>query len=196
MRGESENRNQELQRGLCADRLSDHRFLANDFRLQRHASALNLLVRLRRTVQETFTPQRLSLSNDLPADRAVEALAGPERPRDFHRRRDRDPLGEGHIETWRTRLIKVAAEVIVSARRIVVRLAPGWPHLHHFQAVSQAILNLAPRLFPPTSRRPHPENSTPIPPEHSTGRGKPRLNDITPHPHQGCRRHSRKADCQ
>ena len=141
-RGESENRNKELKRGLCADRLSDHRFLANYFRLQLHAFALNLLVLLRRTVRETLTPQMLSQSNDLPADRAVEALAGPERPRYFNRRRDRDPLGEGHIETWRTRLIKVAAEVIVSARRIVVRLAPGWPHLHHFAAVSQAVLNL------------------------------------------------------
>ncbi len=104
---------------------------ANYFRLQLHASALNLLVRLRRTVQEQLKPQMLSLSNDLRADRAVNALAGPERPRYFHRRHDRDPLGEGHIETWRTqrvpRLIKVAAEVIVSARRIVVRLAPGWP---------------------------------------------------------------------
>lgn len=141
-----ENRNKELKRGLCADRLSDHRFLANYFRLQLHASSLNLLVLLRRTVRETLTPQMLSLSNDLPADRAVAALAGPERPRYFHRRRDRDPLGEGHIETWRTqrvpRLIKVAAEVIVSARRIVVRLAPGWPHLNHFAAVSQAVLNL------------------------------------------------------
>ena len=166
-RGESENRNQELQRGRCADRLSDHRFLANDFRLQRHASALNLLVRLRRTVPETLTPQRLSRSNDLPADRAVEARAGRERPRSFHRRRDRDPLGEGHLETWRTRLIKVAAEVIVSARRIVVRLAPGGPHLHHFQAVSRAILNLAPvgtqspvarRAAPPRTRRPPARN--------------------------------------
>ena len=115
---------------------------SRDFRLQLHASALNLLVLLRRTVRETLTPQMLSLSNDLPHDRAVEALAGPERPRYFHRRRDRDPLGEGHIETWRTRLIKVAAEVIVSARRIVVRLAPGWPRLNHFAAVSNAVLNL------------------------------------------------------
>lgn len=143
-RGESENRNKELKRGLSADRLSDHRFLANYFRLQLHASALNLLVRLRRTVREPLPPQTLSLSGDLPHDRAVEALGGLERPRYFNRRRDRDPLGEGHIETWRTRLIKVAAEVIVSARRIVVRLAPGWPHLHHFAAVSQAVLNLAP----------------------------------------------------
>src|SRR3954451_8764845 len=37
-RGESENRNKELKRELHADRLSDHRFLANYFRLYLHAS--------------------------------------------------------------------------------------------------------------------------------------------------------------
>ena len=42
-RGESENRNKELKRGMKADRLSDHRFLANFFRLYLHVTALNLL---------------------------------------------------------------------------------------------------------------------------------------------------------
>jgi hypothetical protein len=50
MRGESENRNKELKTELHAGRLSDHRFLANFFRLYLHAAALNLLVRLRRSV--------------------------------------------------------------------------------------------------------------------------------------------------
>ena len=49
-RGESENRNKELKAELTADRLSDHRFLANFFRLYLHAAALNLLVRLRHAV--------------------------------------------------------------------------------------------------------------------------------------------------
>jgi hypothetical protein len=49
-RGESENRNKELKTELKADRLSDHGFLANFFRLSLHSSALNLLVRLRRAV--------------------------------------------------------------------------------------------------------------------------------------------------
>ena len=31
-RGESENRNKELKRGLSADRLSDHRYMANLYR--------------------------------------------------------------------------------------------------------------------------------------------------------------------
>src|SRR5262249_37876508 len=46
LRGESENRNKELKCGLGMDRLSDHRFVANYFRLYLHAAALNLLVRL------------------------------------------------------------------------------------------------------------------------------------------------------
>ena len=53
MRGESENRNKELKVELHAGRLSDHRFLANFFRLYLHAAALNLLVRLRHAVVET-----------------------------------------------------------------------------------------------------------------------------------------------
>src|SRR5918998_984717 len=56
MRGESENRNKELKAELAADRLSDHRFLANFFRLYPHAAALNLLVRLRHTVVQAPPP--------------------------------------------------------------------------------------------------------------------------------------------
>ena len=43
-RGESENRNKELKAGLQADRLSDHRYFANLFRLYLHTAAYNLLV--------------------------------------------------------------------------------------------------------------------------------------------------------
>src|SRR5262249_22399868 len=46
-RGESENRNKEFK-ALAGDRLSDHRFCANYFRLYLHAAALNLLALLRR----------------------------------------------------------------------------------------------------------------------------------------------------
>jgi hypothetical protein len=108
-RGESENRNKELKVDLQMDRLSDHRFVANYFRLYLHASALNLLVRLRREVAE------------LPA---VSAAAPPEeKKRQENRRRREDPLGEGQPCTWRSRLIKVAAVVTVSCRRVWVRLS-------------------------------------------------------------------------
>lgn len=49
-RGESENRNKELKCGLLADRLSDHRYFANLFRLYLHVTAHNLLALLRREV--------------------------------------------------------------------------------------------------------------------------------------------------
>src|SRR5262249_15670806 len=125
-RGESENRNKEFKCDLAMNRLSDHRFVANYFRLYLHAAAMNLLVRLRRfiaeplpasaphaeTAQATSQPGEAVLS---AAARCVPAaaLTGAERQRHFRQRRQRDPLGEGHPCTWRTLLIKVAAEVLI-----------------------------------------------------------------------------------
>ena len=144
-RGESENRNKELKRELQADRLSDHRFLANFFRLYLHAAALNLMVRLRQAAAlPAKTPLQLGLSNALPA----EVLDEPDRKQFFNRRRKRDPLGEGFACTWRTRLIKVAAEIITRARRVVVRLSSTWPYLDHFHHVSHAVLGTGPAPGP------------------------------------------------
>src|SRR4051794_15876978 len=136
MRGESENRNKELKSELAADRLSDHRFLANFFRLSLHTAALNLLVRLRHTVVQT-PPTSAELG--LPADLPTKALNEPGRKRFFNTRRERDPLGGGFACTWRTRLIKVAAEVLTRTRRVVVRLSGSWPHTNHFLQVSRAV---------------------------------------------------------
>jgi Transposase DDE domain group 1 len=141
-RGESENRNKELKRELQADRLSDHRFLANFFRLYLHAAALNLLVRLRRAVVQ---PPPTCAALGLPAEPPPEALEEPGRKRFFNKRRERDPLGEGFACTWRTRLIKVAAEVITRARRVIVRLSGSWPHLDQFLRVSKAVSEPPPR---------------------------------------------------
>jgi len=144
-RGESENRNKELKNGLAGDRLSCHRFVANYFRLMMHAAALNLLIRLRRLVADH--PELAARDDPHRGDRVpvadptlpVEALAGSERRCYQRYRRRRDPLGEGHIATWRTMLIKVAGEVIQSARRILVRIPAYWPHLDWFQRVCDAI---------------------------------------------------------
>ncbi len=123
-RGESENRNKELKDGLQADRLSDHRFLANFFRLFLHAAALNLLVRLRRVTTKAPMPIELGIPDPLPA----AALSETSKKRFFNRRRQHDPLGEGQPCTFRSRLIKVAVEVIVSFRRVLVKVASSWPH--------------------------------------------------------------------
>src|SRR5262245_19244119 len=135
-RGDSENRNKEIKCGLAMDRLSDHRFCANYFRLYLHALAMNLLVRLRQQVAEPLPVGAEQPGTDLPA----EAQTGAERRRRFRRRRQRDPLGEGQPCTWRLLLIKVAAEVVVRVRRVVIRLSSSWPHLGWYQRVCQQLV--------------------------------------------------------
>lgn len=133
-RGESENRNKELKCDLKIDRTSDHRFMANFFRLYLHAAANNLLVRLRRAfASPPPAPPSVSIDPAAPQTVPTEALAGRDRRRYFNRRRQADPLGEGQPCTWRSLLIKVAAEVRVSSRRIVVRLSASWPYLDWYQ---------------------------------------------------------------
>ena len=78
-RGESENRNKELKCGLQADRLSDHRYMANLFRLYLHATAYNLLARLRRLVAN---PPPEPEHAEVPS----EALGGRSRRRHHNRR--------------------------------------------------------------------------------------------------------------
>jgi hypothetical protein len=152
-RGESENRNKELKCGLRADRLSDHRYFANLFRLYLHTMAHNLLVRMRHEVvdplpestagdsiseqdQQELLPQQIE--DGLPP----EALTGRRRRQWHNRRREHDPLGEGQPCTWRTRLIKVAACVVERTRHVIVQLSSSWPHLNHYQQVSETILSL------------------------------------------------------
>jgi hypothetical protein len=132
-RGESENRNKELKTALQADRLSDHRYFANLFRLYLHTAAYNLLVRLRRLVAGVLPA---SLQPDVPA----EALAGRQRRQWHNRRREQDPLGKGQPCTWRTRLIKVAAQVRQTTRRVVVELSSSWPYLDHYREIGQRLL--------------------------------------------------------
>ena len=136
-RGESENRNKELKCGLQADRLSDHRYFANLFRLYLHTLAYNLLVRLRREVVEPIP--------DPPGDPEVpeEALTGRARRKNHNDRRRRDPLGEGQPCTWQTRLIKVAAFITESTRRVVVHLSSSWPYLDHYKQVSNRVLSFS-----------------------------------------------------
>lgn len=142
-RGESENRNKEIKCGLAMDRLSDHRFLANLFRLYLHTLAMNLLVRLRRLVAEALPAEPERGASVAVAGVPVAAQTGAQRRRQFRERRQRDPLGEGQPCTWRLLLIKVAAEVVVSARRVVVRLSSSWPHLGWYRRVCERLRAVA-----------------------------------------------------
>lgn len=138
-RGESENRNKELKCELSADRLSDHRYMANCFRMFLHCLAHNLLVSLRQKIADP--PSEESSGNYLePNAVPVEAHTGRARRRHFNRRREADPLGEGHACTWRMRLIKVAARIKVTARCVRVFLTGSWPFLDHFHSVGQTLM--------------------------------------------------------
>lgn len=132
-RGESENRNKELKCELKADRLSDHRYMANLFRLMMHTLGCNLLARLRRLVAEP--PAQLPSPDDVPP----EARQPREKRREFNRRRQADPLGEGHACTWRTQLIKVGARIVVTSRRVRVLISTAWPYWSRLSKVTQAV---------------------------------------------------------
>lgn len=139
-RGESENRNKELKCELCADRLSDHRYMANSFRMFLHCLAHNLLVTLRADVARPPAEEVSSPALESPPLPA-EARAGRARRRGFNRRRQADPLGEGHASTWRMRLIKVAVRIEERARQVRVFLSAAWPYLSHVRDVGQALLD-------------------------------------------------------
>jgi hypothetical protein len=72
-------------------------------------------------------------------DIPVEALTGTTRKQYQNARRRADPLGKGQPVTWRLLLIKVAASVVVSCRRIVVRLSGTWPNRDFFEHISQHV---------------------------------------------------------
>jgi hypothetical protein len=146
------------------DRLSDHRFVANYFRLYLHAAAMNLLVRLRRFIAEPLpvparhveTAQAAGQPGEVvdAADETSvpsEALTDPSRQRQFRQRRQRDPLGEGQPCTWRALLIKVAAEIVIRTRRIVVRLSSSWPDLDWYRRVCERLRDPLPPPVPHSS---------------------------------------------
>ncbi|MEW5994219.1 MAG: transposase, partial [Candidatus Zixiibacteriota bacterium] len=54
LRGDSENRTKELKNDLKADRLSCHRFVANQLRLLLHAAAYVLLTALKKYLKGTI----------------------------------------------------------------------------------------------------------------------------------------------
>lgn len=91
---------------------------------------------MRHHVSHAPTPAEVGIASELPA----ETLAGAQRKLYFNRRRQADPLGTGHAETWRTRVMKVAAEIVVSARRIMVRLSSHWPYLSHLTDTLERLL--------------------------------------------------------
>ena len=111
-RGQAENFIKDLKNALRADRLSCHRFVANAFRLLLHAIAYRLMHALRATVARV-APTVEDVSTD-------------------HVR-----LATAQMDTLRLRLLKVAAHVTASVRRVLVRLPRAFPLAHVFFAVAR-----------------------------------------------------------
>jgi hypothetical protein len=149
-RGEGENRNKELKCELSTDRLSDHRYMANCFRMFMHCLANNLLVTMRRRIASPPVEptvkvvdgqeEQLQVTHEIPP----EASTGRTRRGQLNRRRQADPLGEGHACTWRMMLIKVASRIKVTARRVRVFLSGSWPFLPFFRDVGRALASRSP----------------------------------------------------
>jgi hypothetical protein len=172
MRGESENRNKELKCDLCADRLSDHRFMANMFRVLMHCMAHNLVVRLRQLVaeqtsmpvgssNETVSGANIVSSSDSMLQMfGIVSITGSSGSQGTHTRlhsesdrsrrgrhnarHRRNCLGEGHPRTYRMLVTKVAARIIVSARRVRILLSASWPNVPHLRRAALAVKNFAP----------------------------------------------------
>jgi hypothetical protein len=111
-RGQAENFIKDLKNALHADRLSCHRFVANAFRLLLHAIAYRLMHALRATVARVAP--------------AVEYVST-----------DRVRLATAQMDTLRLRLLKVAAHVTTSVRRVLIRLPRAFPLAHVFFAVTR-----------------------------------------------------------
>jgi hypothetical protein len=113
-RGQSENFIKDFKNALCADRLSCHRFVANAFRLFLHAVAYRLMHALR-AVAARVAPLVVP-----PGEKALR-------------------LAVAQMDTIRLRLLKVAAIVVSSARRVLVRLPRSFPLAPAFAAIACAL---------------------------------------------------------
>lgn len=113
-RGQSENFIKDLKNALRAERLSCHRFVANAFRLLLHAISYRLMHALRATVARV-APEVVDVETD------------------------RVRLATAQMDTLRLRLLKVAAYVSSSVRRVLVRLPTAFPLASIFFATAREL---------------------------------------------------------
>ena len=127
-RGDAENRIKDFKNFLDADRLSCHRFVANACRLQFHAAAYELMHALREHVMEAFEQREASDVDEHPVSSETH-LATETKPR----------LARWQFNTLRERLLKVAAYVRQSARRIWIALPRAFPCASLFRRTASRV---------------------------------------------------------
>ncbi|MCI0457348.1 MAG: hypothetical protein L0Z62_10295 [Gemmataceae bacterium] len=111
--------------------LASHRAASKPRRRPRRTESADVADALAGTMPSMAT----AASEPVPA----EAQTGAARQHQVRERRQRDPLGEGQPCTWWQLVIKVAAEVVVSVRRVVVRLSSSWPQLGWYRRVCERL---------------------------------------------------------
>jgi hypothetical protein len=116
-RGDMENRIKDFKLAISADRLSCSGFMANALRLQLHAAAYTLCHELRAKAV------------------AIEWAASTARSDPDQYRR----LPRPQIDIFRLRLLRVAAAVRRSARRIWIALPQSFPRAELFRALAAAL---------------------------------------------------------
>ncbi|MEM6692827.1 MAG: IS1380 family transposase [Planctomycetota bacterium] len=132
-RGESENRNKELSLDLFAGRLSDHRYMANLFRMMLHCVSYNLLAKLRGIVSDPL--EQPEDFDGIP----FEACSDLHKRTYRNRNRRHDPLGRGQAMTWRMLIVKVAGRVELLSRKVRLLIPSSWPHWRYLHRVSVAL---------------------------------------------------------
>lgn len=130
-RGEAENTVKSLKTHLRADRLSCSSFEANFFRLLEHVIAHRILTGLKRTcTEEAQRRRKVRRKRDQSSDHA---------PEDTDEQNVIDQLarlGEAQLDTLRLLLLKIAAIVTESTRRIHVRMPQAFPMAPAFHALT------------------------------------------------------------
>ena len=145
--------------------------MANMFRVLLHCMAHNLVVMLRQlvalqtplpVVKSGMTPSDAVVttsnsSTDTSDDVSVDDAASnagiqtrlhnesdATRRRRHNARHQRNCLGEAHPRTWRMLVTKVAARIIVSARRVRILLSASWPNVPYLRRAAVAVANFVP----------------------------------------------------
>ena len=130
LRGEMENRIKEQQLCLFADRTSCTRFMANQFRLMLSSFGYVLLDGIRRLGLSETTPDATpETKSDVKPDVKPDVKRGT-KPKTFP-----PSCSRWRVDTIRLRLLKIAARVRVTSRRVVFHLASHCPSQGIFKSV-------------------------------------------------------------
>jgi hypothetical protein len=97
--------------------------------------AHNLVAALRQRMARQAPAPPVAADDPSPAPFENERM----RRKRHNDRRRKDCLSQAQPNTWRMLVIKVAARVVVSVRRVCIELSSTWPHLRHLRRAAMAV---------------------------------------------------------